>query len=96
MSVPVAKLINKYRHQLLEVEVNIMGTLRMGDKQNNVSDARIVVEKFKMKDQEGKIHLYTGNMQSEIDALDKNAEHHIINDDTNVKDFNSIFEQSYI
>lgn len=96
VSVPVAKLINKYRHQLLEVDVNIMGTLRMGDKQNNVSDARIVVEKFKMKDQEGKIHLYTGNMQSEIDALDKNAEHRIINDDTNVKDFNSIFEQSYI
>lgn len=46
-----------------------MGRLRMGEKQNNVSEARIAIEKFKIKDHEGKTHIYTGNIHDKLKQL---------------------------
>lgn len=97
VSVPVAKLINQYRHQLLEVKICIMGRTRMGEKQNNVSEARIAIEKFKIKDHEGNTHTYIGNVHEEIEATAKRAKHHIeTKENNNVDNFNSIFEESFM
>lgn len=97
ISVPVAKLLNKYRHQLSEIQICIMGKLRMGEKQNNVSQARIAIEQFKIVDDEGQTHVYKGNANEEIEATDKRAIHHIVqNEKTKEQDFNSIFEESFI
>lgn len=73
-----------------------MGRLRMGEKQNNVSEARIAIEKFKIKDHEGKTHIYTGNIHEEIEAIDKRANHQVITNEPNVNDFNSVFEETFI
>lgn len=96
VSVPVAKLLNKYKYQLIEVDICIMGRLRMGEKQNNVSEARIAIEKFKIKGNDGKTHIYTGNIHEEIEAIDKRANHQVVTNEPNVNDFNSVFEETFI
>ena len=69
----------------------------MGEKQNNVSQARIAIEQFKIVDDEGQTHVYKGNANEEIEATDKRAIHHIVqNEKTKEQDFNSIFEESFI
>lgn len=74
-----------------------MGRTRMGEKQNNVSEARIAIEKFKIKDHEGNTHTYIGNVHEEIEATAKRAKHHIeTKENNNVDNFNSIFEESFM
>lgn len=94
VSVPIAKLMNQYRQQLEEVEICIMGRLRMGEKQNNVSEARIAIKSYKIKDNEGNDHMYTGNVAEEIEAIDARASHEMIERNDKIDDYYSIFENS--
>ncbi|HDJ2913344.1 TPA: ATP-dependent Clp protease ATP-binding subunit [Staphylococcus aureus] len=95
IAVPVSKLINRYKEKLVSIEICIMGKLRMGEKQNNVSEARIAIKRFEIKDEDGNTHIYSGDVSEEIEAIDDGANHEIIKKDVKKDDYYTIFENVY-
>ncbi|HGO2647828.1 TPA: AAA family ATPase [Staphylococcus aureus] len=95
IAVPVSKLLNRYKEKLVSIEICIMGKLRMGEKQNNISEARIAIKKFEIKDDDGNTHIYSGDVSEEIEAIDDAANHEIIRRDVKKGDYYTIFENVY-
>ncbi|MDQ7134571.1 AAA family ATPase [Staphylococcus aureus] len=92
VSVPVAKLMNKYGNQLLDIQICVMGKMRLGDKQNNITEARVAIKAYKIKDSEGNIHVYSGNIDDEVEATDSQANHNVEFDTQ--KEYNAVFNES--
>lgn len=100
LRVLVAKLLNKYskngKDQIVDIYISVFGEKLVGNKLTKHTRASLGFKKFKVKNRDGTLDVYEGNVEEGIKATDQKASHYVEKLGPSTDEYEYIFSDNIV